>query len=437
MNRQVKVYIGDVKRLVGTLFFNASGHRESSGFEYSSEWIESGASFEIDPALPLQSGRAFRSKKEEGSVFHGAIADSEPDGWAKQVILRANRKERKEKKEHIDSVLTSLDFLLAVDDFSRIGALRFQDESGVFQQGGGKKKRTAPPLIELNALLRATRAVETDTETAADLEYLRGRGTSLGGLRPKCTVIDQDGSLSIGKFPSVRDSYPVTKGEVLALHIAAAAGIQAAEARIVESDGTAVALIKRFDRSQDGERIPYVSAATLLGIENSHQIHTYTEIVDALNRYSADFRSDAEELWRRIALTILITNVDDHLRNLGFLHVEKNQWRLSPAFDINPFPDRRRVLKTWISESTGDAASILSLMEAAPYFGIESRRAVALLSTVEKAVARWRQIGSSLGMKTSELNAFETAFEHEERLSARRIISHKQSEDSPQSHRGG
>ena len=426
MNRQIKVYIGDVERFVGTLFFNASGNRESSGFEYSPEWIGSRNSFEIDPALPLGHGRAFRSKKEECSVFHGAIADSEPDGWARQVILRANGKHRKEKRERgisiNDSPLSSLDFLLAVDDFSRISALRFQDESGVFQRGEGKAKRTAPPLIELDSLLRATRAVETDTETAADLEYLRGRGTSLGGLRPKCTVIDQNGSLSIGKFPSVHDSYSVTKGEVLALHIAAEAGIQAAEARIVESDGTPIALIKRFDRGPGDERIPYLSAASLLGIENSHQIHAYTEIVDALKRYSPDYRKDAEELWRRIALTILITNVDDHMRNHGFLHTEKNQWRLSPAFDINPFPNKRRVLKTWIAESVGDAASIQSLMEVAPYFGIESKRACAILSTVEGAVARWRQIGKNIGMKTSELNAFETAFEHEERLFTRRII---------------
>lgn len=425
MNKQIKVYIGDVKKLVGTLFFNALGNRESSGWEYSSEWIEYNKSFEIDPALPLRHGRSFRSKKEGGSVFHGAIADSEPDGWARQVILRASGKNRKEKRDHgisYDSPLTSLDFLLAVDDFSRIGALRFQDEKWLFQRAGGQEKRTAPPLIELDSLLRATRAVETNTETAADLEYLRGRGTSLGGLRPKCTIIDQDGALSIGKFPSIHDSYSVTKGEVLALHVAAEAGIQAAEARIVESDGTPVALIKRFDRGPRGERIPYLSAATLLGIEDSHQVHAYTEIVDALKRYSPDYRADAEELWRRIALTILITNVDDHMHNHGFLHAEKNQWRLSPAFDINPFPDRRRVLKTWITESMGDAASIQSLVEAAPYFGIEPRRACELLSTVERAVARWRQIGKDIGMQISELNSFETAFEHEERLSARRII---------------
>lgn len=426
MNRQIKIYIGDAKRFVGTLFFNASGNRESTGFEYSSDWIESDESFQIDPALTLGHGRFYRSNKDAASVFHGAIADSEPDGWARQVILRSHGKYRKDSRDRgipvQDSPLTSLDFLLAVDDFSRIGALRFQDEKGIFQRAGEKGKRTAPPLIELDALLHATRAVETDTETAADLEYLRGRGTSLGGLRPKCTIIDKDGSLSIGKFPSVRDTYSVTKGEVLALHVAEAAGIHAAKARIVESDGTSVALIKRFDRGPKDNRIPYVSAATLLGIEDSHEVHAYTEIVDALKRYSADYRADAEELWRRIALTILITNVDDHMRNHGFLHVEKNQWRLSPAFDINPFPDKRRVLKTWIAESTGDAASIQSLMQASSYFGIDSKRACELLSSVEAGVARWRQIGRDIGMTTPELNAFENAFEHEERLYSRQIL---------------
>lgn len=414
MNRQIKVFIGKANQSVGTLFFNATGNRENSGFEYSSDWIDSTGN-EIDPSLPVKPGRFFRSKKDGTSVFHGAIADSKPDGWARQVILRDYNKRRQK-----EGPLTSLDFLLSVDDFSRIGALRFQKE-------GEKAKQTAPPLLELHALLKATRAVESDKETIEDLEYLRGRATSLGGLRPKCTIIDEDGFLSIGKFPSVHDSFSVTKGEVFALHIAKAAGIHAAQGRIIESDGTPVAFIKRFDRDMKGERIPYVSAATLLGIENSHEIHAYTEIVDALKKYSPDYKNDAEELWRRIALTILITNVDDHMRNHGFLNVEKNHWRLSPAFDINPFPHKSRILKTWITESTGDAASISLLIEAAPYFGLELKKSYSILAEVESAVGKWRQIGKKIGMTTSELNAFETAFEHEERGQVRKILATKSS----------
>ncbi|MBS0634950.1 MAG: type II toxin-antitoxin system HipA family toxin [Verrucomicrobia bacterium] len=418
MNRKIAIHIGDAAKKVGALFFNASGSRESSGIEYASEWLDGAESFSIDPNLPLNHGRFFHTKRDGGSVFFGAIADSEPDGWARQVIMRDHAKQR-ENSGHF----TSLDYLLAVDDFSRVGALRFQDEDGIFQRTSKKGKRTAPPLLELSDLFLASKRIETHSETAADLEYLRGRGTSLAGLRPKCTIMDDDGSLSIGKFPSVGDLYSVTKGEVLALHIAARAGIDAAEARIVDSDGIPVALIKRFDRTKNHGRIPYVSAATLLGIEDSYETHTYTEVIDALRRYSADFQKDSEELFRRIALTILITNVDDHLRNHGFLHVHKNLWRLSPAFDINPFPYKRRTLKTWIAEDVGDVASIQALVDHAAYFGIEFKRVREILSEVESAVGNWRTIGKSLGITAADIIAFAPAFEHEERVAVQRFIA--------------
>ena len=180
------------------------------------------------------------------------IADTEPDGWGRRVIQRDYAKRRQEARRVGEAVepnpLNSLDYLLAVDDVSRVGALRLQDENGRFQRASEAGRRTTPPLIELAHLLAASRAVETNTETAADLAYLRGRGTSLGGLRPKCSVIDDDGQLSIGKFPSVADERPVTKGEVLAMRLAKRAGIDAADARLVESDGAPIALIRRFDR---------------------------------------------------------------------------------------------------------------------------------------------------------------------------------------------
>src|SRR5690606_38212842 len=154
--------------------------------------------------------------------------------------------------------LNAMDFLLAVDDSSRVGALRFQDEAGVFCRSMESGRRSAPPLLELSHLLAASRAVETESETAADLEYLRGRGTSLGGMRPKCTVIDADRRPSIGKVPSVHHERSVTEGEVLALQLAREAGITVADTRLIDSDGLPVALIRRFDRPQAGGRLMYV-----------------------------------------------------------------------------------------------------------------------------------------------------------------------------------
>jgi serine/threonine-protein kinase HipA len=319
--------------------------------------------------------------------------------------------------------LQALDFLLAVDDESRVGALRLQDETGVFCRATEPGRRTAPPLIELKQLLSAPRAVETETETAADLAYLRGRGTSLGGMRPKCTVVDGDGRLAIGKFPSIKDERPVTKGEVLAMQLAKTSGLRVAEARLVDSDGAPVALIRRFDRTVDGGRIPYLSAATLLGSDPADpQEHFYTEIVDALRLHGAEVQFDLEELWRRMAFFVLINNIDDHLHNHGFLHASHGQWRLAPAFDLNPFPDRVRELKTWISEETGPEATIEALLSVLAYFRISRSRANEILGRIEQALSKWREVGAALGMTNQELDQFAEAFEHPEREAARKAM---------------
>ncbi len=430
MKRTIGVFLGEANRRIGTLRFDSQGARQSAAFEYDREWLIASDRFALEPDLPLVTGAQFhKPPSRDAPIFHGAIADTEPDGWARRVILRDHAKRRAaaraagQAQDH--QPLTPIDFLLAVDDVNRVGALRFQDEDGVFRRTPGEGRRTAPPLIELSMLMAASRAVETNTETAEDLAYLRGRGTSLGGLRPKCSVIDEDGALSIGKFPSVEDERAVTKGEVLALQLAEAAGINAPQARLIDSDGIPVTLIRRFDRTAKG-RLMYVSAATLLGVDvGSPTEHTYTEIVDAIRQHGADVQADIEELWRRIAFSILINNVDDHLHNHGFLHVAKDQWRLSPAFDINPFPDRQRELKTWISEDAGPAASIDALMAVAAYFKLDRNGAIQILAEVERTVSTWRVRGRELGMSSGELEQFADAFEHREREVAQSILREK------------
>jgi serine/threonine-protein kinase HipA len=427
MKRTIKVFIGDETSLAGTLHYDAVGSRERAAFSYADSWLTSKDGFAIDPALPLVAGPQFHRPIPNGSIFHGAFADIEPDGWARRVILRdhAKRRQAARREGHkFETVqLRAIDYLLAVDDASRVGALRLQDEAGVFCRATEPGRRTAPPLIELRQLLSATRAVETESETAADLAYLRGRGTSLGGMRPKCTVVDDDGLLAVGKFPSVKDQRQVTKGEVLAMRLAKTSGLRVAEARLVGGNGVPVALIRRFDRTDRGGRIPYVSAATLLGVDPADsQEHSYTEMADALRIHGAEVQLDLEELWRRIAFFVLITNVDDHLHNHGFLHVSHGQWRLAPAFDLNPFPDRMRELKTWISEETGPEATIEALLSALSYFQISRPKAKDILGRIERALSKWRKVGASLGMTNKELDQFTEAFEHPEREAARKAM---------------
>lgn len=329
------------------------------------------------------------------------------------VIKRDYAKQRKESSRDRLAVglLNDFDFLLWVHDFSRMGAIRFRDDTGAFHRPSGGNRET-PTLTQLPHLLSAAKAVEENKETARDLEYLRGNGTSLGGLRPKCSIIDADGSLAIGKFPSVKDTRSIVHGEVLALHLAAAAGIDAAKARVVDSEGVPVAVISRFDRL-NGKRLMYLSTRSLMQATSAEQ-YTYVDIADTLRMYSSQAAADLKELWRRLVFNILINNVDDHLNNHGFLHHANGQWKLSPAFDLNPFPDKERALKTWISEDAGEVASLAEALAVASLFGLSNGAESEVLEKVKSAIGNWKTIARHIGMSVVDINRFAPAFEHPE-----------------------
>jgi len=422
------VCLGEVGTVLGQLTYTQSGSRQSTSFAYDQQWLQSADRFSVSPDLSLISGSQYhKAATKDESVFHLAIADTEPDGWGCRVIARDHAKRRKalvaRTLEAPGPALTEWDYLVGVDDLSRVGALRLRDANGNFLRTIEDGSRATPPLFELAHLLNASQAVESGRETEADLRYLRGRGTSLGGLRPKCTVIDEDGHLAIGKFPSVKDERSVTKGEILALHLAAAAGIDAAQSRIVYTEGTPVALIRRFDRTGNAGRIPYLSAASMLQSRRDED-HAYTEIADSIIANCADPERDLAELWRRIVFNLLITNVDDHLHNHGFLHVAHGQWRLAPAFDVNPFPDKAQELKTWLSEETGPVTSIDEVVRVAGSFWLNSMQAKAILSQVYMAIETWRNVARSavVGMEARDLIDFAPAFEHAQMKHAAKLL---------------
>jgi serine/threonine-protein kinase HipA len=399
------------------------GRRENSAFAYDAHWLATPARFNVSADLELIAGhQAHKAASPHDSVFHGAIADTAPDAWGRRVIARDHAKRRKDDPSL--AALTELDYLLAVDDFSRVGALRLRDPDGDWQRTVAAGQRSTPPLIELERVFQASRAVERGQETAADLRYLQGKGTSLGGMRPKCTVVDDDGWLAIGKFPSVGDTRSVTRGEVLALRLAQRAGIDAAPARIVELEGVPVAIIRRFDRDGAEGRIPYLSAASLLQASREED-RSYTEIADAIRATGHRPTADVRQLWRRMLFNLLVTNVDDHLQNHGFLHVEKGLWRLAPAFDINPFPDKERESKTWLSEQDGPITDLAMLLNRSTYFSLSRDEALTVLTEVHAAVSNWRDLAlsSEVGLRREELEDFAPAFEHEQMDAAQTLLT--------------
>ena len=418
VRRQIQLCIGKAGLAVGSLVYVRQGRRENSAFAYDESWLASPARFNLSADLQLIPGhQPHKAASAHDSVFHGAIADTAPDAWGRRVIARDHAKRRKDDPKL--PALTELDYLLAVDDFSRVGALRLRDPDGTWHRTVQAGRRSTPPLIELERVFQASRAVERGQETAEDLRYLQGKGTSLGGMRPKCTLVDEDGRLAIGKFPSVGDTRSVTRGEVLALKLAARAGIDAAPARVVclgpSGSEVPVAVIQRFDRDEADGRIPYQSAASLLQASREED-RSYTEIADAIRTHGQAPTQDLRQLWRRLVFNLLVTNVDDHLQNHGFLHVVHGQWRLAPAFDINPFPDKDRESKTWLSERDGPITDVRMLLARASYFALDEQQALTVLGEVHAAVSNWRNLalGPEVGLRATELDDFALAFEHEQ-----------------------
>lgn len=423
IKQQVDVRLGKAGTFIGQLTYVKQGHREHTAFAYTPAWLANPDFFSVSPDLVLTAGHQVRKAPSTlDSCFHFAIADTAPDAWGRRVTLRAHAKRRQANPALRE--LSELDFLLAVDDFSRIGALRLQSASGIQHETSAAGQHSTPAMLDLQHLLDASRAVELGRDSAADLAYLMGKATSLGGMRPKCTVIDHQGLLAIGKFPSVNDTRSVTRGEVLALKLARLAGIDAAAASVVEINGVAVAIIGRFDRLPDGARIPYLSAASLLQASRQDD-HAYTEIADAIRAISPQPVADAQQLWRRMVFNHLITNVDDHLQNHGFLHVSHGHWRLAPAFDINPFPDKDRESKTWLSPAAGPVTDVAALLALCGYFALTQTQALVVLREVVNAIANWRQLAlsASVGLKNHELDDFAPAFEHEQILVAQKHLT--------------
>jgi serine/threonine-protein kinase HipA len=332
------------------------------------------------------------------------MQDCGPDRWGRVLIERAVRKQVLERKPYQD-----IDYVLALDDVARVGALRFRvDSAGPFlAESQGK----LPPLIALAPLLRATEAIHGATETAADLRFLLGAGSPLGGARPKSAVRLADGRLAIAKFPSPGDVRDIAAGEILALTLAREAGITVAGHRLVAVGGRGVSVITRFDRVGT-ERIPFLSAHSLLGLARDDP-GAYTRVADGIRQFGDEIAADLRELWRRLVFSLMASNYDDHLRNHGFLMLRPGRWALSPAYDLNPVPeiDRTRTPKTPIAE-TGGEPSLDAALSAAARFGLKTAEAKRIVRDVFSAVSSWRQTGKKLRIKSSTLDAYATSFEH-------------------------
>ena len=392
--------------LIGRLTYERLRGNGTYGFSFDNYWLKNNSDILISEEVGNFSG--FQYSQEE-HVF-GFVSDTLPDRWGRRLLERKEQTEAIEEKRP-KRMLYSYDYLVGIDDFLRMGALRLKkDPDGEFLNLDGRL--IVPPLTSIKELTIAAQEYEKSDEAnelpeKKWIRQLAHPGTSLGGARPKANVVDEKEHLWIAKFPSRKDVYDMALWEHLCHMLAKEAGINVAETNLIPAgnDGYHALLSKRFDRTDDGKRIHFASAMTMTGLtdgDNHETGHGYLDIVDFIIKGCCDVDENLSELYRRVAFNICVGNSDDHFRNHGFLLTKKG-WTLSPAYDLNPTDSMTQSL---LIDNDSNESSLKRLLAACDDYYISSEAAEQIISEVKTAIGRWETIAKNLHISNEEMNRF-------------------------------
>lgn len=376
-------------------------------FVYGRTYLARKDAVAIDPIeLPLSS-RTYATTRLKG--MFGALRDASPDYWGRRII---------EKHAGL-AQFGELDYLLQSPD-DRAGALGFGHNTS--PPAPLRQYNRAIDLIRLQALadrliaeeIRPADPAATELTQVQDLLLL---GTSMGGARPKA-VVEDDGALWVAKFNRVDDSWNCARVEHAMLMLARECGLTVADSRLAQVAGRDVLLVKRFDRQLDEtgyRRARMLSALTLLRTGDSHQDRdrwSYVLLAEELRRISGQPLADAQELFKRMVFNALISNTDDHPRNHAVI-APNAQWRLSPAYDLTPFPVlsiERRDLALKIG-NYGRHANVTNLLSQCARFLMEHETAASLIDTMEAQVSnRWYAVARGVGVSDADCAKISRAF---------------------------
>lgn len=417
MNTQKTIYVYadwvglNGAKALGTLHVGLTRGKEIFNFEYNEDWLRSATAQVLDPDLRLYSGPQYLSESKQN---FGVFLDSSPDRWGR-LLMKKREAALARNEDRSPNKLYESDFLLGVFDGHRMGALRFKlDPDGDYLDNN--RTMASPPWTKLRDLEYASLQIESDDDFR-DPEYLKWLkllivpGSSLGGTRPKSGVLDAHHHLWIAKFPGKADQLDVGAWEMVVHELALQSGISVPEARIEKfTSKFHTYLSKRFDRTDNGQRIHFASAMTMLGYTDgaSHADGvSYLEIAEFIMQHGARVNEDLRELWKRIVFFICVSNTDDHLRNHGFILTDAG-WVLSPAYDINP-----EASGSGLSLNISEDENVLELdlaREVAPYFRVDPKESGQLIRSITSAVKKWKSIARRFGIPTSEQEQMSEAF---------------------------
>ena len=396
-------------RKIGILSTQQAKGRKAISFTYHDDWLLSKEQQLLDPGIDWYSGPQYPAGKEN----FGMIMDSMPDTWGRTLMKRREGIQAGEESRQ-PKTLYEIDFLLGVNDETRMGALRFKmNEEGDFLNND--LKMPTPPWISIRELQHAAKMVESEQdnkEVKKWLSILLAPGSSLGGARPKANVIDENGSLWIAKFPSVNDTIDKGAWEYLAYKLAIKCGIIMPPCKIERITGRhSTFFTKRFDRDIS-DRIHFASAMTMTDQdENTLKDNpgSYLEIAEFIQFRGCQNKIDLNQLWRRIIFHIAISNTDDHLRNHGFLLTSKG-WILSPAYDLNPSIEKDGLalnIDTYQNHLDFDLAKSVG-----EYFQLATNEMDLIIDEVKRVVGKWRMTAQGIGISRAEQEMMSGAFKY-------------------------
>ena len=397
--------------LIGELGYESLRGADSYSFTFNNEWLKKHSDLFLSDDLNNYPGQQYTQLDKD--IF-GCFSDTLPDRWGQTLLLRREQLVAAEEKRSV-RILSSFDFLIGIDDYSRMGGFRFKEK----QDGeyiNCEKSLRIPPLTDIRALVAASMEIEKSEELNQLPEkkwllQLVHPGTSLGGARPKAGVMNDEGRICVAKFPSRNDDYDVGLWEHLSHLLAKEAGVEAAETSVIETGKKYHALLsKRFDRTVEGRRKHFASAMTLLGLTDGCDAKSgngYLDIVDFILQNCCDVEQNLRQLYRRVAFNIAIGNSDDHFRNHGFLLTPRG-WTLSPAYDMNPTLNEYQAL---LINSTTNHADLQVLLDSSEEYMIGKDEAVYIIEEVKAGVKHWKSIATRLGIAKREMDMFEQVFQ--------------------------
>ena len=380
---------------IGVLSCQQVRGKDHFTFTFSDEWLSNHG----DTLLSgdIMNVKGVQHPRQGQSVF-GFVGDSFPDRWGRLLLDRRERLAAQEERRPV-KLLSNYDYLFGIEDFTRMGGIRYStQEGGSFINS--EKTYCVPPLENLSALCNACAEIEWAEERGELpqerwLNLLVDPGSSLGGARPKANVVDKDGKLYVAKFPSRMDTDNLELIEHFSHLMAAKAGIDTAHTQVIGiSRNKDVLLSERFDRTADGRRIHFASAMALLGLTDGSGAGTgngYIDMVDFIVKNCTDVQNNLRELFRRVAFNILYGNTDDHFRNHGFLLTRKG-WTLAPAYDINPSGKKHQCLL--INENT-EVSDIHVLLDSCESYMLERKEAKGIIDEVSAALKDWRSVAQA------------------------------------------